>query len=112
MFISENHFLLPHVQVVVDGKIHHRITGVDTQLMVGTRIVGYDPEHGVPIIDLVKVDRILIDLGTMPEGLFEMLPDWFFHTSNIQLINSRQEPPAEPTSDTGVESNAEDESKS
>ncbi|MBD3255982.1 MAG: hypothetical protein GF383_12880, partial [Candidatus Lokiarchaeota archaeon] len=60
---------MPHIYVAKDGKLCKRLTGVDTRLMVGTRLVGFDPELGRPIIDLVKVDKVFVDLGTMPQEL-------------------------------------------
>lgn len=112
MFFSENHFLLPHIHVVVDGKICKRLTGVDTRLMVATRLVGFDPQFGRPIIDLVKVDKVFVDLGTMPEGLKDLLPDWFYHSQEVNIIDSSDRPLAELLANFGVMSDVENESQS
>lgn len=75
MFISENHFLLPFTMASADSKIIKRLMGVDTELMVGMRLVGYDSGTGRPVIDLLKIDGVYLDIGSMPEGLSDLLPE-------------------------------------
>jgi hypothetical protein len=90
MFICENHFLLPFTCAAVDKRLVTRLTGVDTTLMIGMRLVGYDSSTGRPVIDLVKVDEVLLDVGQMPDGLTDLLPDWIQHSGQVRLIDSSE----------------------
>lgn len=75
MWICENHFLSPFVVVKVNGEELNRVMGVDTELMVAMRLVGYEPENMRPIVDLIKVDGVEFRLDEMPEGIKDLLPN-------------------------------------
>lgn len=76
MYISQGHFLTPFIVVLKDGKPVGRLIAVDTDLKVGIRLVGFDPEEGLPITDLVEVDEITF-VSDMPEDLRDLIPEGF-----------------------------------
>jgi hypothetical protein len=74
MYIAQGHFLSPFVVVLKDGRPIDRLMSIDTDLMVGTRLVGYDSNDGLPIIDLVVVDKVAFVIKDMPEDLLDIIP--------------------------------------
>ena len=76
MFITTGHFLSPYTKAYDEGgNIIGRLQAVDTDLMVGMRLVGFDPETGEANLDLVKVSKIVF--SDIPEPLGDMLPEGF-----------------------------------
>jgi hypothetical protein len=74
MYITQGHFLSPFTVVIKDDKPINRLMAIDTDLMVVTRLVGYDPDDGLPIIDLVTVDKVLFVTEGMPQNLLDIIP--------------------------------------
>ena len=77
MYICNGHFLAPNMVVIKDNKPCERLMAVDTDLLVAVRLVGYDPEDGSDLIDLVKVDNIFFIKKNMPPGLIDLIPEGF-----------------------------------
>lgn len=75
MYIQNGHFLSPYLLVLRDGKSCSRLVSVDTDLMIGVRLVGFDPETGEQLTDLVKIDKVMF--VNLPEGLRDLIPDGF-----------------------------------
>jgi len=73
MFICQGHFLADYLIILKDGKPVGRVISVDTDLMVVERLVGFDPEDGNPLTDLIKIDQVLFK-SNMPEILKDLLP--------------------------------------
>ena len=73
MYICQGHFLAPHIIVIKDNVPVARIMSVDTDLMVAERLVGFDPEDGQPLVDLIKIDQVIFK-SDMPPGLKDLLP--------------------------------------
>lgn len=75
MYIFNGHFLSPYAKIFKNGEVVGRIIGVDTELMVAQRLIGYDPNTGAEICDLIKVDEVKIDTELLPDYLKEMIPE-------------------------------------
>jgi len=63
--------------VLKDDMPIGNLLAIDTDLMVAERLMGYDPQTGHPISDLVKVDKIMFVEKGMAEGLADLIPDEF-----------------------------------
>lgn len=73
MYICQGHFLADYILVIKDEKPLGRIISVDTDLLVAERLVGFDPETGGPLTDLIKVDLVVFR-SDIPAGLKDLLP--------------------------------------
>lgn len=73
MYICQGHFLADHIVIMKDDRPVGRIMSVDTDLLVAERLVGFDPEDGQPLVDLIKIDQVLFK-STIPNGLKDLLP--------------------------------------
>lgn len=85
MYIPTGHFLSDYVVCISSNKFLAKITSVDTDLMVATRITGFDQNKGEPIIDLIKIDYVFFDLKDMTGVAKEILPE---ESDTIRLFDS------------------------
>lgn len=77
MFITKGHFLSPYARAYKNEKLLKSLHSLDTDLMVAIRIVGFDEQENTPILDLVKVDKIVFAINNMPSQLEDLLPNNF-----------------------------------
>lgn len=77
MYITEGHFLSPFIVVLKDGEQVRMLKSVDTDLKIGIRVVGFDPEDGSMLTDLIKVDEIIFVKDRIPDNLQELIPAGF-----------------------------------
>jgi len=74
MYICRGHFLSPYVVALVDGKPVERLIAIDSDLMVAQRLVGFNPEDGSEVTDLVKIDEIMVS-SDLPDAIVNLLPE-------------------------------------
>ncbi len=85
MYITEGHFLSPFIVILRDGKKIGRILSLDTDLKVGIRLTGFDPDDGSPITDLVAFDEVIFVTEDMPEELKSIIPAGYKIVKNFKL---------------------------
>lgn len=92
MYICEGHFLADFILILKDGKPVGNLMAVDTDLLVAKRLVGFDPETGEPISDLIKVDQVMF-AESMPNNLKNLIPIGFefFKTPTALKQNGENE---------------------
>lgn len=83
MYVPEGHFLAPHIAATNEGELCQRLIAVDTDLMVGVRLTGYDHNTGDQIIDLIKVDKVFF--VNVPPGLKDLVPE------GLEIIETTEE---------------------
>jgi hypothetical protein len=84
MYITEGHFLSPFIVVLKDGKPVGMLKSVDTDLKVGIRVVGFDPEDGLMLTELIKIDEVVFITNRMPNNLRELIPAGFKVVDSIE----------------------------
>ena len=89
MYITEGHFLSPFIVVLKDGEPVGRLISVDTDLKAGIRIVGFDPEDGSPLTDLVAVDEVIFITEDMSDDLQNLIPEGFRKIESIKQVGDK-----------------------